>query len=112
MQNQNAFAEILLQRFVRANRIAAVLLPRAPRLSAYKRRWSGSALMTSSPVRVMIPTILMMLALPVLAAVREVAAIGLTVDNLGRELDFFTNTLPFELISVTEASGSEQGRFA
>jgi len=49
-----------------------------------------------------------MLALPVLAAVREVAAIGLTVDNLGRELNFFTNTLPFELVSMAEAGGREQ----
>lgn len=49
-----------------------------------------------------------MLALPVLAAVREVGAIGLTVNDLGRELNFFTNTLPFELISISEASGKEQ----
>jgi catechol 2,3-dioxygenase-like lactoylglutathione lyase family enzyme len=55
-----------------------------------------------------IPTILIMLALPVLGAVREVAAIGLTVDNLRRELDFFTNTLPFELVSIAEPSGREQ----
>src|SRR5215468_8084362 len=108
MQNQNTFAEILLRRFVRANRIAAVLPPRAPRLSAYKRRWFGSTVKSSSPFRIVLPTILVMLALPVLAAVREVAAIGLTVDNLGRELDFFTNTLPFALVSITEASGKEQ----
>jgi catechol 2,3-dioxygenase-like lactoylglutathione lyase family enzyme len=56
----------------------------------------------------MIPTILVMLALPVFAGVREVAAIGLTVDNLGQELSFFTNTLPFELVSITDASGREQ----
>jgi catechol 2,3-dioxygenase-like lactoylglutathione lyase family enzyme len=52
--------------------------------------------------------VLMMLALPVLAAVREVAAIGLTVDNLGRELNFFTNILPFEQVSLAEAGGREQ----
>jgi catechol 2,3-dioxygenase-like lactoylglutathione lyase family enzyme len=108
MRNQNGFTKILLRRFVRANRIAAVRPPRAPRLSAHKRRWSGSTFKTSSRFRIVIPTILMMVALPVLAAVREVAAIGLTVDNLGRELDFFTNTLPFELVSISEASGSEQ----
>src|SRR5262245_4641906 len=108
MQNQNVFREILLGRFVRANRIAAVHPPRAPRLSAYKRRWSGSTLKISSRFRVEILTVLMMLALPVLAAVREVAAIGLTVDNLGRELNFFTNTLTFELVSIYEASGREQ----
>jgi len=108
MQNRNVFTQILVRRFVRANRIAAVPPPRAPRLSAYKRRWSGSTLKTSSRFRIVIPTILLTLALPVLAAVREVAAIGLTVDNLGRELNFFTNTLPFELVSLAEAGGREQ----
>jgi catechol 2,3-dioxygenase-like lactoylglutathione lyase family enzyme len=108
MQIQNAFAEFLLRRFVRANRIAAVVPPRAPRLPAYKRRWSGSTLKTSSRFRIVIATTLAMLALPVLAAVREVASIGLTVDNLGRELNFFTNTLPFEVVSITAASGKEQ----
>jgi catechol 2,3-dioxygenase-like lactoylglutathione lyase family enzyme len=51
---------------------------------------------------------LLLLALPVLAAVREVGAIGLTVNDLGRELNFYTNTLPFELVSVSEVSGKEQ----
>jgi catechol 2,3-dioxygenase-like lactoylglutathione lyase family enzyme len=47
-------------------------------------------------------------ALPALAAVREVSTIGLTVNDLGRELSFFTNTLPFELVSIATASGREQ----
>jgi catechol 2,3-dioxygenase-like lactoylglutathione lyase family enzyme len=108
MQNQNVFTDFLVRRFVTANRIAAVSPPRAPCLSAYERRWSGSSLKTSSRFRIAILTILLMLALPVLAAVREVAAIGLTVDNLGRELNFFTNTLSFELVSLVEAGGGEQ----
>jgi catechol 2,3-dioxygenase-like lactoylglutathione lyase family enzyme len=41
------------------------------------------------------------------AAVREVGEIGLTVGDLNGELRFYTNTLPFELISVTETSGPE-----
>jgi catechol 2,3-dioxygenase-like lactoylglutathione lyase family enzyme len=49
-----------------------------------------------------------MLALPVPAAVREVGAIGLTVNDLGRELNFFTNTLSFGLVSIAEASGPDQ----
>src|SRR5215831_10072108 len=102
MQNRNAFTDILVRRFARANRIAAVRPPRAPRLAAYKRRWSGSPLRTSLRIRIVISTILLTLALPVLAAVREIAAIGLTVDSLGRELNFFTNTLPFELVSLAE----------
>jgi len=52
--------------------------------------------------------ILLTLALPVIAGVREVASIGLTVNDLGRELNFFTNTLAFELVSISEASGKEQ----
>lgn len=51
---------------------------------------------------------MIILAQPVGAAVREVGAIGLTVNDLGRELSFFTNTLPFELVSVTDASGNDQ----
>jgi catechol 2,3-dioxygenase-like lactoylglutathione lyase family enzyme len=42
------------------------------------------------------------------AGVREVGEIGLTVGDLGRELMFYTNTLPFELISISDASGREQ----
>jgi len=43
------------------------------------------------------------------AQVREVGIIELTVGDLGRELNFYTNTLPFELLSVSESSGEEQG---
>jgi len=50
----------------------------------------------------------MTLALPVLAAVCEVGTIGLTVNDLGRELKFYTNSLPFELVSISEASGKDQ----
>src|SRR5262245_48521188 len=42
------------------------------------------------------------------AAVHEVREIGLTVNDLRRELHFYTNTLPFELISISEANGKEQ----
>jgi catechol 2,3-dioxygenase-like lactoylglutathione lyase family enzyme len=103
MQNRKDFTEILVRRFARTNRIAAVYPPRAPRLSASKRRWSGSSL-----PRITITTVVLALAFPLLAAVLEVGSIGLTVDNLGRELNFFTNTLPFDLVSISEASGSEQ----
>lgn len=51
---------------------------------------------------------MLVFALPLLAGVREVGAIGLTVNDLGRELNFFTNTLPFELVAIAEASGKSQ----
>jgi catechol 2,3-dioxygenase-like lactoylglutathione lyase family enzyme len=48
------------------------------------------------------------LTLTTQAGVREVGAIGLTVGDLDRDLMFYTNTLPFELDSISEASGREQ----
>lgn len=51
---------------------------------------------------------MLLFTLPILAGVREVGAIGLTVNDLGRELNFYTNTLPFELVSISEASGKAQ----
>ena len=48
------------------------------------------------------------LAVSAQAGVREVGTIGLTVNDLGRELAFYTNTLPFELVGITEASGPDQ----
>jgi catechol 2,3-dioxygenase-like lactoylglutathione lyase family enzyme len=57
--------------------------------------------------RIAVAAVLLVVALPVLAVVREVGAIGLTVNDLGRELSFFTNTLPFELVSIADANGKE-----
>src|SRR4030095_15445455 len=51
---------------------------------------------------------LLALTLSAQAGVREVGPIGLTVGDLDRELMFYTNTLPFELVSVSEVSGKEQ----
>src|SRR5512146_2343901 len=107
MRNRNVFRQILLRRFVRANRIPAVHPPRAPRLSAFKRRWSDSTLKAFALPRIAFAAILLTLALPVMAAVREVGAIGLTVNDLGAELNFFTNTLPFELVSISDVGGRE-----
>ena len=108
MHHRSVFVSLLFRRFVRANRIPAVHPPRAPRLSAYKRRWSGSTLKRIAfPVTAFV-AMLPMLTLPVPAAVREVGAIGLTVNDLGRELSFFTNTLPCELVAIAEASGKAQ----
>jgi catechol 2,3-dioxygenase-like lactoylglutathione lyase family enzyme len=146
MKHRNGFTEILVRRFLRANRIPVVHPPQAPRLSATKRRWSGSTLKFFAPERGCVQSasrstldnlqplrlgfqpqsrsklarplspsgqvavfLLFVLTLSVNAAVREVGAIGLTVNDLGRELNFYTNTLAFELVSISEASGKEQG---
>lgn len=108
MQKRNTFTKIIFQRFIRANRISVVSPPRAPRLSASKRRWSGSALKEFSFPRAILSVFLLFPALPVFATVREIGAVGMTVNDLGRELHFFTNTLPFELVSISEAGGKEQ----
>jgi catechol 2,3-dioxygenase-like lactoylglutathione lyase family enzyme len=42
------------------------------------------------------------------AGVREVSTIGLTVGDLNREVHFYTNTLPFELVSISDRVGREQ----
>jgi catechol 2,3-dioxygenase-like lactoylglutathione lyase family enzyme len=43
--------------------------------------------------------VLVLACLSAQAAVRDVESIGLTVDSLDQELDFFTKVLPFDLVS-------------
>ena len=118
MQERTAFTN---KCFVRANRIPAVHSPQIPPLAKSGRRDSGEALnafeQTHSPcgrlwemrlAKVALFLLFVVLTLSVQAGVREVGAIGLTVADLDRELMFYTNTLPFELVSVSEASGKEQ----
>jgi len=105
MQSRQSFTNFLLRRFFRASRIAAAFPPPAPRLIASKRRWSGSSLRTFTAAST---ACLILLIFSVSAQVREVGAIGLTVNDLGRELHFFTETLPFELISISTTSGDRQ----
>jgi catechol 2,3-dioxygenase-like lactoylglutathione lyase family enzyme len=52
--------------------------------------------------------LLMALTLSATAGVREVGAIGLTVNDLGRVLPFYTNTLAFELVAISEVSSKDQ----
>jgi catechol 2,3-dioxygenase-like lactoylglutathione lyase family enzyme len=108
MRNRDAFNQTLLRRFIRANRIPVVCPPRAPRLSASKRRWSGSTLKTFIHFRIAFIAIFLVLGQHIFAGVREVGSIGLTVNDLGRELNFYTNTLPFEVTSISNVSGREQ----
>src|ERR1044071_2404727 len=52
-----------------------------------------------------VPVLLLLVAsLSSQAAVREVGAIGLTVDNLDREAVFFTKILPFEKVAETSTA--------
>src|SRR5258706_10178343 len=121
MLKRNVFMDVMLKRFVRANRISAVHSPLIPPLPKLGRRESGEALnafeRTENPrvgflemplAKAALLMLLAALTLSAQAGMREVGAIGLTVGDLDRELMFFTNTLPFELVSISEASGREQ----
>ena len=113
--------DVLVKRFVRANRIPAVHSPLIPPPPKLGRRESGEALNAfertenarvgfwEMPLaKAALFLLLAALTLSAQAGVREVGAIGLTVGDLDRELMFYTNTLPFELVSISEASGQEQ----
>src|SRR5438034_62208 len=121
MLKRNVFMDVLVKRLVRANRIPAVHSPLIPPLHRLGRRESGGALnalestentrvgvWAMPPARAALLILFVGLTLSVQAGVREVGAIGLTVGDLDRELLFYTNTLPFELVSISEAAGKEQ----
>jgi catechol 2,3-dioxygenase-like lactoylglutathione lyase family enzyme len=104
MPNRNAILKFMLTRFVRVNRLPSVLPPSIPPAKALGRRKPGSALviLSRSLVAAMVLSVL-----PLLAGVREVTGIGLTVGDLAKELEFYTNTLPFQLVSLSEESGAQ-----
>ena len=128
MKKQNVFLGVMVKRLVRANRIPAVHLPQLPpnpkpgwresdpALNAFE---VGSARCADRTPQRGVPTIFkfaramivvsfMLFTFTAQAGVREVGAINLTVGDLEKELNFFTNTLPFELVSISDASGKEQ----
>ncbi len=127
MRTRNAFT-LLLKRFTRANRLRTVHPPTPAYLHTPKRPKFGLALGSSrkrtsrrrlarrdsNPLLALGAKIVVGLAfflvLSAQAGVREVGSIGLTVGNLDRELFFYTNTLPFELIDISEAQGVDQDR--
>ncbi len=106
--------DVMVKRFVRANRIPAVHSPLIPPLAKSGRRDSGEALnafdrtersgiglWAASFAKAALSFLLLVLTLSARAGVREVGAIGLTVGDLDRELMFYTNTLPFDLVFWT-----------
>src|SRR5438876_11996559 len=99
MLKRNVFMDVLVTRFVRANRIPAVHSPLIPPLSKLGRRESGEALdaferkenvsvdfWEMSLAKAVLFLLLTVLTLSARAGVHEVGAIGLTVGDLDREL--------------------------
>src|SRR2546425_4103886 len=121
MLKEHAFPNVILKRFVRANRMPAVHSPTIPPLSRLGRWESGQALNVFTLTKrghvrlwgallgkAALFLLFFVLTLSSQAGVREVGSIGLTVGDLDRELMFYTNTLPFELVSISESSGPQQ----
>src|SRR6266516_3955068 len=114
MLKRNVFMDVMLKRFVRANRIPVVhlsLIPPFPKLgrwefgevlNAFERTANASVGFWEMPLpKAALFLLLAALTLSAQAGVREVGAIGLTVGDLDRELMFYTNTLPFDLVFWT-----------
>ena len=126
MQKRNIFLDVRVKYFIRSNRIPLVPPPAIP--PAIKLEWhkSGPALnafiqtanshrpesrgfssFRALSARAVVVLSFVLFGLAAQADVREVGVIGLTVNDLGNELNFFTNTLPFEVVSISEKSGHE-----
>jgi catechol 2,3-dioxygenase-like lactoylglutathione lyase family enzyme len=106
MQKRNFFLEVFVRRFQRAGRRG---IPRLPEFSSPLPLIRGQ----SRPARPAFPLLtfallLIVVTLHAVAGVREVGPIGLTVADLDRQLHFYTNTLPFELVSISGERGREQ----
>jgi catechol 2,3-dioxygenase-like lactoylglutathione lyase family enzyme len=118
--SHSPFIDIVVRSCVRVRRSFAVHPPESRPLSIRKCRGSGRILtqprrhdwsnehcanepfgFLASAWKSALVIGLLAFVLPAAAAVREVGAIELTVNDLNSELKFFTNTLPFQLRSLT-----------
>src|SRR5207249_1218902 len=123
MLKRNVFMDVMVKRFVRANRIPAVHSPLIPPLAKSGRQDSGEALnafertersgiglWAASFAKAALSFLLLVLTLSARAGVREVGAIGLTVGDLDRELMFFWNTrLAVDDVAKLSANLHERG---
>ena len=110
MKNKSVFLEVVVRRFATPQRVP--LLPK-PTLPSRRSRFSSArrSVPTTFFARAALILALVGVKAPTpsaLAAVQEIGQIGLTVCDLNRELYFYTNTLPFRLISISELSGPDQ----
>lgn len=106
MRKQTAFLNLLLNRFTKKRQFPPVH-PSASLHFNPDRGKGNRALKIFLNSRGAACALLLLLTIGAHAGVQEVGAIGLTVGDLNRELAFYTNTLPFELISISENRGKE-----
>jgi len=116
MRRKSVFIEVLVRRFALAGRHHVSNLPNYPSLPPplggspssplYPKHLRRRSEVFSALART--AALLLVLSSSAIAAVTEVRSIGLTVDNLNRELVFYTNTLPFHLISIQDKSGPDE----
>ena len=126
MQKRNVFLDVKVKTFTRPNRVPLVTPSATPPATKLERRKSDPApnafIQTADlprperrgfgpfwalTSRAVIVLSIVLFGLSAQAGVREVGVIGLTVNDLGTELNFFTNTLPFEVVSISEKSDRE-----
>jgi catechol 2,3-dioxygenase-like lactoylglutathione lyase family enzyme len=102
MKKPSVFLDVFVRRFLRTGRRGV------PRLPEFLPPLVRGQLRPVPAFQRAALVLLLALPLSLFAVVREVGPIGLTVGDLDRALHFYTNTLPFELLSISEAAGREQ----
>jgi catechol 2,3-dioxygenase-like lactoylglutathione lyase family enzyme len=122
MKRPSVFLEVVVRRLASARHHHISRLPKYPtlpplfepdrpsrlpvkRLHRRKSKINARVQTSLSPA---VALVLLLCSLPLFAAVHKIDSIGLTVGDLNHELAFYTNTLPFELVSVSDLSGEEQ----
>jgi catechol 2,3-dioxygenase-like lactoylglutathione lyase family enzyme len=118
---RSPFIDVVVRSCVRVRRSLAVRPPESRPLSISKCRGSGRILtrslewphehcanepfgFLSDAVRSAVILCLIAVTLQARAAVREVNLVELTVNDLSREVQFFTNALPFQFISESRTA--------
>jgi catechol 2,3-dioxygenase-like lactoylglutathione lyase family enzyme len=124
MNCRSVFLEVLVRRFAGVERHYVSRLPDYPCLPPLfkasdlsnlpardfvRRKVKSNRRKRKAFLRTAVAT-LFIISFPLFAAVQEVASIGLTVGDLKRELPFYTNTLPFEVVSIQDFPGRQEDR--
>jgi catechol 2,3-dioxygenase-like lactoylglutathione lyase family enzyme len=118
--HRSPFIEIIVRSYAASPRCAAIQPALARPLAIRKCVGTERAQISTAPwpdphcaneparflgtfVRLSIALLLLGISLPSFAAVQEVGPIELTINSLRGELDFFTNVLPFRVVTETKS---------